>query len=34
MTVVLIGLILHERDRPKPLRDGGGCPSDLQIKAG
>jgi alpha-1,2-mannosyltransferase len=34
LTVVLIGLILHERGQPKPLRDGDGGLSDLQIKAG
>jgi Glycosyltransferase family 87 len=34
LTVVLIGLILQERGQPKPLRDGGRCPADFQIKAG
>jgi Glycosyltransferase family 87 len=34
LTVVLIGLILHERARPKPLHDGVGCPANFQIKAG
>jgi hypothetical protein len=34
LTVVLIGLILHERGQPKPLRDGSRCPADFPIKAG
>jgi alpha-1,2-mannosyltransferase len=34
LTVILIGLILHERDQPTPLRDGVGGPADFQIKAG